>query len=166
MPSASPGQGFLKQALTRTGIQPAHPVVSAVQFSAYANNPANGGGGTMNVHSGELHVSGMGGYAVGGVRSSLTHKRIPTQYVSTASGDVQPDTVLAQRGRVRRQRRNDPTAAVGVWHDRALPPAKRAQEWDGVEIEPDRDTGVSKAKRRGEKAIWDFDASDEIRTDR
>lgn len=169
--SRQPGKGFLAKALSAVERQPAHPIVSAVQFGALTRDT---GGATMNVHTGAFTGIGSPGYGVGGMRAdkplraysepaasgkrpSAGASRIPTRSVAAPGGDLDPATVLSQRNRIRRMTTGQPAANLGSWHT-----GDGRADIDASEVEHDRATAVTKGTRRREKAIFDYKAGKDI----
>ena len=133
------------------------PVVSAIQF---ANLTRETGGATMNAHTMDFTKIGDPGYAVGGMRSSTSHRQIRTFDAAAPNRNLGLDTVLRQTGRIRRMTPGQPTANVGSWVTTKGPRGRA--DIDASEIEPNLAVAKAKGVRRGEDAIFDMKTGSDI----
>jgi hypothetical protein len=136
----------------------ANPILSAMQF---ATQTAKTGGATMNAKSGRLLEPGRPAYVVGGEPNDKG-TRVPTE--ETPVSEFSPATVIQHWNRIRSQSMNQPFANVGSWVDTKAGP-NAPVEVDQSGTYADRASAKVIGKHRGEKAIWDNGAMDEIRLD-
>ena len=149
-----------------------HPVVSPVQFAAASSEPFAGQmhGASMNVHTGEQIDIGTGqgkGFLVGGAKSEVTGKRIPTL---TSEGPhkgelVEPalKDVIGMRNKLAREQAGNPNAIIGSWVDEANTPNT---DIDASEIITNKRKAKKAMKRRKERAIVDIPSGDSIENEK
>ena len=148
----NPVRGLLTRA---AGAAQVHPVIAAAVASELTRRT---GGSSINAHTNEVTVSPGGqGYAVGGVRGTRSHKRIPTAYEPRdKDGGIRPDVWLGARNRVRHLASGMADAQVGTWGQ------GKNVEVDASEIEYDLTKALKKGRTRKEKAIHAFEPGQDI----